>query len=139
MAPMLGAAFKPTPPKPSTPQGTGSSSIASPPYMRPLLKPTRSDPTLLSSYGDDQMMLMKPPYHHFAAHGANAMGALVAGKPPGGASGAAAGPQQNKQTTPASLTPDILAEVASLDLFNHKDVSFKLVDLGNACWVERHF
>merc|ERR1712232_1060100 len=36
-----------------------------PPYMKPLLKPSRSDPTLLSSYGDDQSMLTKPPYHHY--------------------------------------------------------------------------
>merc|ERR1719327_1856801 len=49
-----------------------------PPYMKPYLKPSRSDPTLLSSYGDDLAMLMKPPYHHVQAM-CNPGGAGVAG------------------------------------------------------------
>ena len=51
----------------------------------PFIKPSRSDPTLLSSYDDD--MLLKPPYHHSLAryaHGA-AAGAASVGSGAGGA------------------------------------------------------
>lgn len=34
---------------------------------------------------------------------------------------------------------ELLQEVQQLDIFDHPTVSFKVVDLGNACWVERHF
>merc|ERR1719330_406858 len=33
----------------------------------------------------------------------------------------------------------LLEEVLMLDLFNHPSVAYKVADLGNACWVERHF
>merc|ERR1712183_231214 len=33
----------------------------------------------------------------------------------------------------------ILDEVVALDLFDHPDVMFKIADLGNACWAEKHF
>merc|ERR1712136_472023 len=61
--------------------GTVKQGITAPPYMRPFLKPSRSDPTLLSSYGDDSLMLMRPPYHHIQAMytaGAQASKALIA-------------------------------------------------------------
>jgi len=33
----------------------------------------------------------------------------------------------------------LLEEVVGLDLFAHSGVTYKVADLGNACWVERHF
>ena len=55
--------------------------IVAPPYMRPFLKPSRSDPTLLSSYGDDSLMLMRPPYHHIQAmYTAGAQASKVCGR-----------------------------------------------------------
>jgi serine/threonine protein kinase len=37
------------------------------------------------------------------------------------------------------LDPKLVEEVVSLDLFDHEGVSFKVADLGNACWVDKHF
>merc|ERR1712110_1259211 len=54
-------------PKASANEAVGKSNHKFPPFMRPFLKPNRSDPTLLSSYGDDASMYLKPPYHHFLA------------------------------------------------------------------------
>jgi len=37
------------------------------------------------------------------------------------------------------LDPKTVEEVISLDLFDHEGVNFKVADLGNACWVDKHF
>merc|ERR1740139_75542 len=47
-----------------------TSTLTEPPYMKPFLKPSRSDPTLLSSYGDELAALTKPLYNHAGAAGA---------------------------------------------------------------------
>lgn len=173
--------------------------IMEPPYMRPYLKPSRSDPTLLSSYGDDTSMFMKPPYHHIqamytdiinsAAHAKQGMAAAMAAQGPvatvaqnsarasvpqpapapaptpvpeqvqtnmalaqtvpnAGKDDVSAGhPQQIPADQEAqasksnSLLVDqvVLDEVMNLDLFAHEGVMYKVADLGNACWVEKHF
>lgn len=133
------------------------SGIPSPPYMKPHLKVSRSDPTLLSSYGDDSTMLLKPPYHHLlaayagaagmpGATGAAAAGASRAANAAPKTAGAQGGPQPATRTrTEASsgqqpmLDPKLLEEVVGLDLFDHVGVTYKVADLGNACWVEKHF
>jgi len=156
----LGAFSKAAPQKPPGAATEGQSKgIIEPPYMKPLLKPTRSDPTLLSSYGDESTMLMKPPYHHFQAmyiaggappgtdpSGAGAAATAPGGGYPAGPKGAApSGQTKQKQQQEGSgqqethLTAKLLMEVASLDLFDHDDVMFKVADLGNACWVQKHF
>lgn len=166
-----------------------------PPYMRPFLRPSRSDPTLLSSHGDDMIMLMRPLYHHVqvmygaasganpavisAAHaavvvqqgqalarvggvaGANAakpQAAVAAGQPAAtgdavaDAQAAKAPLQPGRGTEPAQLQQlgtqapqlppidaKLVEEVLTLDLFDHDGCSFKVADLGNACWVDKHF
>merc|ERR1719188_2558300 len=59
----------------------------------------------------------------------------VGGLPPG------AGPQQGVPPCAEGLEvpPQLLEEVLELDLFDHQGVTYKVADLGNACWVERHF
>merc|ERR550514_2111551 len=101
----------------ATPQQTAPrpSGIIEPPYMKPFLKPSRSDPTLLSSYGDDLAMLMKPPYHHVQAMCAQQQGGEL------------------------QLDAKLIEEVVNLDIFDHDGVMYKVADLGNACWVEKHF
>lgn len=119
------------------------STLNEPPYMKPFLKPSRSDPTLLSSYGDEFAALTKPLYNHPGAAG---VPQLVAGA----ASATAQASSATSATTqdPAScrlvkedgqLNQQLLEEVVGLDLFDHPDVAYKVADLGNACWVERHF
>mmetsp|Transcript_49762 Transcript_49762/g.115480 ORF Transcript_49762/g.115480 Transcript_49762/m.115480 type:complete len:725 (+) Transcript_49762:2-2176(+) len=177
---------------PTLPSSLMAGGIIAPPYMRPLLKPSRSDPTLLSSYGDDAALL-RPPYHHLqAVHAESAAGSV--GAPPVAGQAAAQGAQatagQNTLTVgtrqPASGMPaplqsqqqqliqqmqqhmqqtpqmqhmeqvsgqavqqvprsekdvdtKLIEEVIGLDLFDHSGVTYKVADLGNACWVERHF
>lgn len=149
------------------------SSIVEPPYMKPFLKPSRSDPTLLSSYGDDLVTLTKPLYNHakvmysgvqcapLASVGAAAATttALAGQSVLGAAATAAAGTQVGAGVTPCApaavaasepghhglvksdghVDQALLDEVVSLDLFDHAGVAYKVADLGNACWVERHF
>eukprot|EP00928_Gymnodinium_smaydae_P097000 TRINITY_DN8682_c0_g1_i3.p1 TRINITY_DN8682_c0_g1~~TRINITY_DN8682_c0_g1_i3.p1 ORF type:complete len:316 (-),score=81.94 TRINITY_DN8682_c0_g1_i3:101-1048(-) len=116
--------------------------------MKPLLKPTRSDPSLLSSY-NDALVLTRAPYHHFQARiaadpaTAGAAAAAAAGVPgggyPAGSQVNAADPYAQVPTTEEQLSARLLEEVANLDLFDHSEVMFKVADLGNACWVEKHF
>lgn len=126
-----------------------------PPYMRPYLKPSRSDPTLLSSYGDDlTMMLTRMPYHHMQAMAGAQVAQLGAAyspaaqqKPAAGQRAAAAAPgaeataerPQLMLQTGQPLTQELIDEVMNLDIFSWEGANFKIVDLGNACWVERHF
>lgn len=42
-------------------------------------------------------------------------------------------------STGQPLTQELVDEVMNLDMFAHECAAFKIVDLGNACWVERHF
>lgn len=119
----------------------------SPPYMVPHLKPTRSDPSLLSSYGDIHTALMRRPYHHLRsqqqAQYEQALGSNP-GYPPAKAAGSA--PQAYGQpgawlggSSPNQLNQPLLDDVMKLDLFDHDTVTYKVADLGNACWIEKHF
>merc|ERR1711865_503585 len=58
--------------------------------------------------------------------------------------GAQSGPGSPLQPAAGSaqdvvLDQKLLAQVCELDLFDHPSVAYKVADLGNACWVERHF
>jgi len=150
----------------AAPAAAGAS--GAPPYMKPFLKPSRSDPTLLSSYGDDASMMLRPPYHHLQAMiPTQANGLLAAGGAAVTASGARgqSGTKASTTATPApqpvqaeitsnpeptapvpvvpstdlAMDTKLLEEVLRLDLFDHDGVTYKVADLGNACWVERHF
>lgn len=37
------------------------------------------------------------------------------------------------------LTSKLIDDVMELDVFAHPDAAYKIVDLGNACWIDRHF
>jgi len=103
-----------------------------PPYMKPFLKPSRSDPTLLSSYGDDSIALNRPLYNH--------QGSLLKVPPPGVPVPSPMPPSSSSGVAkPESIDEKLIEEVLGLDLFDHDGVTYKVADLGNACWVERHF
>lgn len=116
--------------------------VISPPYMRPFLKPSRSDPTLLSSYGDELTVLSKPLYNHLGKPVASAPTANST-NPRAVASAAGGADQAVVSTEVGQLNQDALdklnQEVMNLDLFDHHSVAYKVADLGNACWVDRHF
>jgi len=104
----------------------------SPPYMQPLLKTSRSDPSLLSSYGDDTAM-MRLPYRLYNTNKTFKVTTTPFSK-------------DGKESTSgegqaATTDPDVklLEDVMCLDLFDHPGVTYKVADLGNACWVDRHF
>eukprot|EP00932_Pfiesteria_piscicida_P010297 SRR837773.2120.p1 GENE.SRR837773.2120~~SRR837773.2120.p1 ORF type:complete len:325 (-),score=116.16 SRR837773.2120:77-1051(-) len=114
----------PTPSKPG---------VNEPPYMKPFLKPSRSDPTLLSSYGDEAAMFRCPLYNHRA---------LVKITRDAAGAPTAAAPQSTPpppQVVPGEVDTALLEEVIGLDLFHHPGVAYKVADLGNACWINRHF
>jgi len=116
--------------EPNAPQEPIRKKRSPPPNCRPLLKPTRSDPTLLTTYDiDSALLLLKPPYHH---HLETLQRQFVQHK------------EENTKRMPnpiktdEELTRDCVA-VQKMDLFNHDDVCYKIADLGNACWVNKHF
>eukprot|EP00927_Polykrikos_kofoidii_P004878 TRINITY_DN11927_c0_g2_i1.p1 TRINITY_DN11927_c0_g2~~TRINITY_DN11927_c0_g2_i1.p1 ORF type:complete len:719 (-),score=145.08 TRINITY_DN11927_c0_g2_i1:22-2178(-) len=124
-----------------------------PPYMKPFLKPSRSDPTLLSTYDDDSVALTKPLYNHTATPAQSLAAAGTKASPAKAApsSGQVKGVKASEGQRPSAtargpiLTQDgkldsaLLDEILTLDLFDHPGVAFKVADLGNACWVDRHF
>jgi len=159
-------------PPPEPPEVPAAPKNNDPPYMRPYLKPSRSDPTLLSSYGDDMTVLNKPLYNHMQYSYSSKAGAMPAPAAPvattavmppplatapdatatatadGGrqasamanaTAAAAAAAAAGGHLGEASLDEEVLIQVVGLDLFDHEGVTYKVADLGNACWVERHF
>mmetsp|Transcript_4302 Transcript_4302/g.7536 ORF Transcript_4302/g.7536 Transcript_4302/m.7536 type:complete len:634 (-) Transcript_4302:97-1998(-) len=146
-------------PPPEPPEAPPAPKINEPPYMRPYLKPSRSDPTLLSTYGDDMTVLTKPLYNHAVAKATpvpaappavvpvpekqvaadSAQGGRQASAVANAAAAAAAAAAGGHAPQEGPLDEQVLAEVVGLDLFDHDGVTYKVADLGNACWVERHF
>lgn len=64
-----------------------------------------------------------------------AMAAQQAARGPPGMEVAA----QSEQVPGITISEKTIADVVNLDLFDHEGVSFKVADLGNACWVDKHF
>ena len=72
---------------------------------------------------------------------------LQAGSAAGGKEGSTTAPppadDARKSTQTAAqqvqVEPKVLENILSLDIFNHDTVTFKVADLGNACWVVKHF
>lgn len=119
---------------------SGQQSSKYPPYVRRQLLPSRSDPTLLSSYGDTQAMLLRPPYHHLEAAYVSQLDAAAATEKRSRGGGASAAAVSGKAASGvADLDPELLEEVLGLDMFDHEGVAYKVADLGNACWVDKHF
>ncbi|CAD7934992.1 unnamed protein product [Amoebophrya sp. A120] len=110
-----------------------------PPYVKPFLKPSRSDPSLLSSYAEAETMLLKPPYHHHMAQMFQQPREVPLDEKNGKKI------PKDRRNEKHMCTPDVeeLREkcevVKNLDLFTHDDVVYKVVDLGNACWTHTHF
>lgn len=77
---------------------------------------------------------MRPPYHHLRQQVVQAAQTVTSGQ--GGAKAQTTQPATQSGALPS---PEELAEVVSLDLFDHHGVAFKVADLGNACWIEKHF
>ena len=100
-----------------------------PPYVKSLLKPSRSDPSLLTFYTKQAASsggLHRPPYHHprsLYERAKHICKTVIASK-------------SNTASSSTTVSEDMISQ---MDIFNHGSVAFKLADLGNACWVERHF
>jgi serine/threonine protein kinase len=87
-------------------------------------------------------MLLKPPYHHLEAMYVQQLDAAAAmgAKRSRGGGAAAAGPgKATASPGTVDLDPELLEEVIGLDMFDHEGVAYKVADLGNACWVDKHF
>jgi serine/threonine-protein kinase SRPK3/serine/threonine-protein kinase SRPK1 len=106
--------------------------------MKPFLKPSRSDPSLLSSY-NDMYSCFKPPYHGF-----NPQPMPVDANPnltvpragPEGHFGLGRTEELFPQPTDAEYEQLMCTGV---NPFSHLTTVYKLADLGNACWLNRHF
>jgi len=93
----------------------------SPPYVKPLMKPSRSDPTLLSSFGDDP--------RHLTPYSARTDQAR--------ANGGNRPRPKAFDFIPADQQAKFISE--GVNPFNHTQAQYRLADLGNACWINRHF
>eukprot|EP00916_Digyalum_oweni_P024879 GHVL01041091.1.p1 GENE.GHVL01041091.1~~GHVL01041091.1.p1 ORF type:complete len:688 (+),score=119.73 GHVL01041091.1:54-2117(+) len=98
----------------------GHTRLSSPAWVKPLLLPNRSDPSLLTSHPEDRSCYCRMPYHHLLQYRINSEI-----KPN----------QEEKEEEDA-------AEVESVPVMAdpyHDTAHFKVVDLGNACRTDRHF
>merc|ERR1719247_4076652 len=60
--------------------------------------------------------------------------------PPGAApDGSATGAPPEQASERFNIDAKLIEEVVGLDIFDHDGVMYKVADLGNACWVEKHF
>jgi serine/threonine protein kinase len=126
-------------PKAEPPPASGQpKKYPNPPYMKPFLKPSRSDPSLLNSYGD-MYSCFKPPYHAF-----NPQPIPVDANPnltvpragPEGHFGLGRTEELFPQPTDTEYEQLMCTGV---NPFSHSTTVYKLADLGNACWLNRHF
>jgi serine/threonine-protein kinase SRPK3/serine/threonine-protein kinase SRPK1 len=116
-----------------------------PPFVKSQLKPSRSDPCLLSYYPQQGPGPM--PYHHPKSVFAKAAGLAKELRSVASVSTTPSMALVNSQPTPKKAakkekkSPPAITEksIREMDIYNHESVSFKIADLGNACWIERHF
>jgi serine/threonine-protein kinase SRPK3/serine/threonine-protein kinase SRPK1 len=107
-----------------------------PPYMKPFLKPSRSDPTLLNSYKDN-FSCWKAPYHHHQPPPQDVSPDLHLPRcGPEGQYGL--GKLSEIFPSPNETEYKTLMSVG-VNPFTHDTTVYKLADLGNACWLNRHF
>mmetsp|Transcript_51479 Transcript_51479/g.110284 ORF Transcript_51479/g.110284 Transcript_51479/m.110284 type:complete len:649 (+) Transcript_51479:70-2016(+) len=102
-----------------------------PPFVRGELKPSRSDPTLISSYGgnaQELMLKLRMPYHH----------KLEQKEQKSTSKSVKTVKRQDGRCFPKQVDIDRI-RAGDVALFSHPDVFYKVADLGNACWVDRHF
>merc|ERR1719486_1046333 len=85
------------------------------------MKPSRSDPTLLSSFGDDP--------RHLTPYSARTDQAR--------ANGGNRPRPKAFDFIPADQQAKFISE--GVNPFNHPQAQYRLADLGNACWINRHF
>mmetsp|Transcript_61685 Transcript_61685/g.142154 ORF Transcript_61685/g.142154 Transcript_61685/m.142154 type:complete len:525 (+) Transcript_61685:108-1682(+) len=104
-----------------------------PPFIRGELKPSRSDPSLLSTYGvkgQELALYCRPPYHHtFKLPEPTATNTKRKAK--------TFTRKQEGRLFPRQRDIDKL-RLGALNLFNC-GAGYKVADLGNACWIDRHF
>jgi len=82
---------------------------------------------------------MKRPYHHHLAPSKAMFEQQELAERTAKAQAAAAAGQVQPAQAPGELSPALIEEVMGLDLFDHESVTYKVADLGNACWIEKHF
>jgi serine/threonine protein kinase len=78
---------------------------------------------------------MRKPYHHALVgdQAAYAQGFDATQKP------APAAKEATVVNANGELDAALVQEVMALDLFDHETVTYKVADLGNACWTTKHF
>lgn len=106
-----------------------------PPYVKPFLKPSRSDPSLLNSYGD-KYSCWKMPYHGLQAPPQDAPNLAMPQARPESHFGL--GRPEELFPQPTELEWQHFMH-RGVDTFAHPTTCYKLADLGNACWLNRQF
>lgn len=121
-----------------------------PPYVKPTLQPSRSDPTLLSTYGDTRALWYKMPYHHLANRFQEPKKEepVVQGTDTNGLAPQPTADEEPLAPSQSSLGPDAGARKNGRlstgikvcnDIYDRPDAIFSIVDLGNACWTDKKF
>ena len=120
----------------TTPTNTGETVWTDPPFVKNQLKPSRSDPSLLSHYPQASGSA-RAPYNHPKSLFARARN-LVQKKSVAVSAGSLSTNTSSPTLMPACqvLSPESIAQI---DIFNNPSTHFKIADLGNACWTDKHF
>lgn len=122
------------------------------PFVKSEIRPSRSDPSLLTSFDENyalQETIMRKPYHHVVG---NLMAPLVNANAKAMDSSlyhpyiaqsmglkTAASATKKRILIVKTRQGKVQLKPVNLSSFDSKDAMFKICDLGNACWVDKHF
>eukprot|EP01066_Platyproteum_vivax_P011519 Platyproteum_vivax@DN5233_c0_g1_i1.p1 len=112
-------------------------SVEGPPFVRPQIRPSRSDPSLMSTFVDPNYLL-RMPYHHLSHHTEGLHNECLAQAKDQMTAYAMALKQEEHQIALAAASDTDLIQT-EMDPFHPTKTGFRVVDLGNACWVDKHF
>jgi len=119
------------------------SQVLYPPYVKNTLKTSWSDPSLLSTYPEEQL---KAEALFISSRGNQGNKQQQQGrKQQGGKQGGGEDRGIEKVVQQILEMPEVddvrerCEKVKEMNLFSHDDARYRVVDLGNACWTHTHF
>ncbi|UKK02838.1 serine/threonine protein kinase [Theileria orientalis] len=113
-------------------------------YVKNTIRPCFSDPTLATSYTDNyalQETFLKRPYHHITWNMMRTVdrNSNKSHYHPSVLSSIGMNPYRINRTTVKTSKGYINIRPYTVEQFGHPNAIFKICDLGNACWTDKHF
>ncbi|UKJ89846.1 serine/threonine protein kinase [Theileria orientalis] len=113
-------------------------------YVKNTIRPCFSDPTLATSYTENyalQETFLKMPYHHITWNMMRTVdrNSNKSHYHPSVLSSIGMNPYRINRTSVKTSKGYINIRPYTAEQFGHPNAIFKICDLGNACWIDKHF